>query len=290
MTRKAHNTERGSIVQLQKRKRKEALRSLFERKDANPSLTLKELAEEYGLRWDNVRRRYQQWNSACAADDASARDAACSDLRGGHNRAFSADQEKLLADIVAAAAPSMTHTQIVKEALQLKCASETFIHQTRNHAPRPFLASPRFITRFKRTHRLSSHRTAVQFTPKNKEGIDTQEACLDFITEVHSALLQYSPSLVLNMDETPVKLIDAPVTGVVITGSKEAAKMETSVGSMGMKVSTLPCISAAGDKLQLSAIIRGKTSRSLRKITENASAAVKKVKLYVSEKDGQQRK
>lgn len=43
-----------------------------------------------------------------------------------------------------------------------------------------------------------------------------------------------------------------------------------------------PCVSAAGDRLPLSAILKGKTSRCLRKIREDAPKFVKKVKLFYS--------
>jgi hypothetical protein len=287
MTRKSVSTKRGSVVQWRKQKRKAALRGLFERKEAEPKLLLKDLAADSGLSVDRFRRRYKQWCAArsCASADevAAAREAACSSARGGHNRAFTAEQERLLADMVLAATPSMTQPQIVNTALQLHTAANTFVHQTRSRH-KPFAASPSFLTRFKRTHRLSSHRTAVSFKPKEKEGENKEEEYLSYLTEVHSSLLAYSPSLVLNMDETPIKMIDAPVTGVVPTGSKEAAKMETSAGSMGTKVTSMPCISAAGDKLPLSVVIRGKTPRCLRKITERASSTVKKVKLYFATK------
>jgi hypothetical protein len=49
-------------------------------------------------------------------------------------------------------------------------------------------------------------------------------------------------------------------------------------------LTTFPTISAAGDKLRLCAIIKGKTRRCLKKITEHASADVKKVKLYFTER------
>lgn len=286
MTRKPRNTQRGSVVQWRKQKRKAALRTLFESKEQRPALPLATLARDLGLGVRQVQARWHRWQEAGA--DEAARDAACSSLRGGHNRVFTAEQERLLASVVKAATPAMAHPQIVNAALQLKCAADTHVHRTRCHTRqlhhRPFVASSRFVNRFKRAHRLSSHRTAVKFKPKPKEGEDKDATCLEFVTEVHSALLQYSPSLVLNMDETPIKLIDAPVTGVVATGSKEAATMETSAGAMGTKITCLPCISAAGDKLPLSVVIRGKTPRCLKKITEGASAAVKKVELFYSEK------
>jgi hypothetical protein len=49
-------------------------------------------------------------------------------------------------------------------------------------------------------------------------------------------------------------------------------------------LTTFPTISAAGDKLRLCAILKGKSRLCLRKITKDASADVKKVKLYYTER------
>ena len=49
-------------------------------------------------------------------------------------------------------------------------------------------------------------------------------------------------------------------------------------------VTTFPCIAADGTKLPLCAVIKGKTDRCLLKITKDASAAVRRVRLYTSVK------
>ena len=46
----------------------------------------------------------------------------------------------------------------------------------------------------------------------------------------------------------------------------------------------MPTISAAGDKLALCAVLKGKTARCLKKIKERASSEVNKVNLYYSDK------
>jgi len=68
---------------------------------------------------------------------------------------------------------------------------------------------------------------------------------------------------------------------VVATGSKQAAKVATSA-KVPTHFTTFPTISAAGDKLPLCAVLRGKTPRCLKKVQEGASADVKKVHLYYS--------
>jgi hypothetical protein len=87
--------------------------------------------------------------------------------------------------------------------------------------------------------------------------------------------------MVLNMDETPVQLCDAPTTAVVSTGSKEAARIQTDFLQKNT-LTTFPCVSAAGDRLRLCAVLKGKTRRALRKVREGASDAVQTVRLYTS--------
>lgn len=49
-------------------------------------------------------------------------------------------------------------------------------------------------------------------------------------------------------------------------------------------LTTFPTISAAGDKLPLCAILKGTTRRCLKKVRERASAAVKQVRLYFTQR------
>jgi hypothetical protein len=83
--------------------------------------------------------------------------------------------------------------------------------------------------------------------------------------------------------QTPVPLLDVPISGVVATGSKLAAKVETTE-NIGLNITTFPAISAAGDKIPLCAVIKGKTDRVFKKIREGASLAVLRVHLYRSMK------
>ncbi|MDR3547045.1 MAG: transposase, partial [Candidatus Pacebacteria bacterium] len=213
---------------------------------------------------------------ACAADDN----------RGGSNRVFTREQSNLLADIVRAATPSMTHALIREEALQLHAAVHTQQHQLRSVASPlgTFHASNQFITRFKRRNNLASHRTAVAYMPKTQPGENREERHLDYVTEVHSAVLQYGARLVLNMDETAISKIDPPTTAVVAKNSGHAALVHTSIGSLGQQITTMPCISAAGDKLQLCVVVKGKTPRCLRRILADASPAIQRVRFYFSPK------
>ena len=128
----------------------------------------------------------------------------------------------------------------------------------------------------------SSHRTSLQPVKESKRAQrDLDQESFDYVTEVRDAVLRYGERMVLNMDETPVQLCDAPTTAVVSTGSKEAARIQTDFLQKNT-LTTFPCVSAAGDRLRLCAVLKGKTRRALRKVREGASDAVQTVRLYTS--------
>jgi hypothetical protein len=283
--RHSRNTERGSQVGLHKRRREAAVRELLAHKQRCPALSLRQLAQQHSLSERCAQRRWQAYEKARAAghtQEEALADAAA-DSRGGHNRAFAPAHEQLLGDIVRAAQPSMAHAQIQAEALRFKRDVDvaTGSHATRS-APL-FKASDHFVTGFKRRQRLSSHRTAVVHESKAELQRDMELEKIAFVVEVRDAIERCGAAMVLNMDETPVSLLDVPITAVVATGSKQAAKVRTPA-KVPTNLTTFPTISAAGDKLPLCAVFRGKTPRCLRKIQVGASADVKKVLLYYSER------
>ena len=81
-----------------------------------------------------------------------------------------------------------------------------------------------------------------------------------------------------------ISKIGAPTTAVVAKNSGHAALVHTSIGSLGQQITTLPCISAAGDKLPLAVVVKGKTPRCLRRITNPPSPAIQRVRFYYSQK------
>lgn len=259
-------------------------RSLLMSKAADRSLSLRALAREQDVCARSLQERWQRFLHAEAAGDPSPIDTASSNHRGGHNRVFTPDQEAMLAAQAEAAVPAMTHTQLQGAALSLR--RSILLEQGRHALPlrhlRNFHASNGFITELKRRNRLSSHR----MRPRKRESPDQdvlaeEHAILQFVHDVRCAVDTYGPARVLNMDETPVPQCEHPATGIVRTGSGLAAPCTTSAGNR-LNVTHFACISAAGDKLPLSAVLRGKTDRCLNKIRQGASAATRRVRLYYS--------
>src|SRR5438309_9613061 len=106
MPRKAGNTERGSRVLREKRKRERKWESLLLFKAARPALSLRSLALSHYVSVRELQRRWKRHEAAMAAGDPAPATTASSDRRGGHNRAFSTEQEQLLHALVERATPA----------------------------------------------------------------------------------------------------------------------------------------------------------------------------------------
>jgi hypothetical protein len=285
--RKSSNTERGIFVALRKKQNVTSWRHLLLDKHRSPLLSLRQLARDAQLCRTQASKRWRAFEAARARGKSKkeALALASSDERGGSNRTFTTQQEQLLAEIVRNAVPSMSHSQLQAEALRFKRDCDIAEHASSRHTrSQPlFHASDHFVSNLKRRHRLSSHRTAIVHVSNAHLGRDQELEMLGFVVEVRDAIASYGAKMVFNMDETPVTLLDVPTTAVVSTGSKQPATVSTSANT-GTKITTMPTITAAGDKLAMCAVLKGKTPRCLNKIKEGASSDVSKVHLYYSEK------
>jgi len=179
----------------------------------------------------------------------------------------------------------MTQTELQQTSIQLKrdvtVASSRSVRETRSVPT--FVASPRFLTQFKRRNHLSSHRRSLKYVSQSApDPIEQEHTILTYVHEARDAIDKYGARNTLNMDETPVPKCEHPITGIVETNSGRAAECKTDAGNR-LNVTHFPCISASGKKLQMCAIIKGKTPRTLKKIIVGASPAVSRVRLYYSQ-------
>jgi len=289
------DAERGSCVVLQRKKRIAGIFSALQAKLNTPAISIRALARMFQLSRTVLQRRWtllERERLVSGCNEQAALNIACTDGRGGSNRAFTCEQEQLLANIVLDSSPSMTHRQIQNEARKLYNTLHAIKYRTRSsfRTVGAFRASDHFITRFKRRRDLVSHRTAVRNRPRSESSEHNKNAnkkikeneYLDYVTVVHSAILRYGARLVLNMDEAAISKTDPPTTAVVAKNCGHAAIIYTH--SSGQKITTMPCISAAGDKLQLCAVLKGTTRRCLRRIENSNCVSLQRVRLYYSAK------
>lgn len=270
MPKRARNTERGSIVELNKRRKEENYSSFFQYREEHSELSLKTVAEQFNIAY---RSLYIQAKQTLPTSTAIPR---CSkNHSGGHNRTFTDEQESILSQFILSSPLPMTHPQIKETILQFDYSIHSLQHQTHFTRSTPPLtkASDHLIQNIKKRKRLSSHRTKLDVSKKRKteEVRDIEKENFEFCCLVRGAIDEYGPDLVMNMDETPVQLCEQPTTGIVSTGSKQPAKVPTTQGLKNY-LTTCPTITASGHTLPLAAIIKGKTNVSLNKITVNASS------------------
>jgi hypothetical protein len=271
-------------VAARKRKQESLYGDALRDKAAAPRFSLASIAGRHQVCARELQRRWRRYQAAVRDGHPSPLTCAASDRRGGHNRAFAAQHESLLKDLVLNAPTTMTQNEIQSTALQLhhdvNVASSRSLRTTRSVVS--FKASPRFITQFKRRQRLSSHRSSLKFRSASApDPVEQEHNILQYVNDVRTAIDTYGARNVLNMDETPVPKCEHPITGVVATGSGHAAQCRTDAGNR-LNVTHFPAISAAGNHLQLCAIIKGKTERTLKKIRTDASAVTSRVRLYYS--------
>lgn len=285
MPRKARNTSRGSNLLLRKRMKERKYADALQMHQRDAHLSWRAIAKSMRCSSWELRKRWRRFTAAAAMAHPDALADACRDRRGGSNRVFTAGQEQVLASVVDAADPSMTHSGIQQAALahftavQLEASGAAGLRSIR-----AFRASDGWVTGFKRRNRLSSHRTHPRQRLAQPLPAEEQEnLILQFVHDVRTAIDEYGANRVLNMDETPVPKNDHPISGVVRTGSDGGARATSSAANK-LNITHFPTVTAAGNKLQLCAIIKGKTARSLKKITEGASADVRRVRLYLSHK------
>jgi len=283
MPRKSRNTKRGAIVQTRKRKAQHKWGELLRAKVALPSLSLRSLALRHGVCSRALQARWRRYSRAAAAGDEDAITTASSNNRGGHNRAFTEQQEAVLAAQIKAGNPALTHTAIQGAALSLK-RSIRIADGGRGlglRRQREFHASNGFITDFKRRNRLSSHVMRPRKATAAADLVQQQNDVMQFVHDAREAADAYGKRLVLNMDETPVPKVEHPHSGVVATASGLAAPCSTTAGNR-LNTTCFCCISAAGDKLPMGVVLRGKTQRVVNNLLRDAPAAVHRARFYFS--------
>lgn len=272
------------MVLHRKRQAERKWASLLEHKAAHPAVSLRWLAAQHGVCARALQTRWRRFLSATAAGDPNASITASKNNRGGHNRTFSAAEEVVLSQQIKAAVPAMTQHQIRGAALSLhrskRIADGGRALSLRRHES--FHASDGFVSAFKRRNRLSSHTMKATKAVPERSRAQREDDVILFVHDAREAVQKYGARMVLNMDETPVPKCEHPRTGVTSTGSKFAAPCSTTAGNR-LNVTCFCCISAAGDKLQQSAVLRGKTQRVVQNIMRDAPAAVSRVRFYYSQ-------
>lgn len=302
MPKQSKSISRGSIFLFTKQKLYNTWKQLITNKIDKQTKT-KVLSKQYGISINKINRRLFKYKEALDKGKSSEESLhiASSDKRGGHNKIFTKEQENELSNVISSSSIPLTHDNIKQVALQFKIITQ-LNHPHHNHLTRssdtiPFSASDGWITDFKRRNDLISRRTNVKpiarFDMSEQEKKQEEE---EYINQVKDNIALWGRDYVFNMDETPLCPLETPTTAVVKRSSSSNTNITPTYNHFTLHNSNTTCfptISASGRLLHLCFVIKGKTSRCLRKIyftkIPNTNKIIynsftSKIKLYYSHK------
>src|SRR4051812_47897395 len=119
------------------------------------------------------------------------------------------------------------------------------------------MKSDGWISRFKSRNHFN--RGTPQIKKKVKESVkkDYEDMKYTYVCEVEEAVEKYGSACVLNMDETPCKIVEMPRVGWGIKG--EDKLQVYTWGDEKQQLTLIPTITASGEKLRLAWIHKAKT-------------------------------
>ncbi len=205
-------------------------------------------------------------------DHVNARNKVARKQSGGHNRAFTRAQEaELVAKVLAT--PGANKASVRKAALDLQTKindSEQGRTRSQQHDMH-FTFGDKFIDDFKKRNGLTSQRVKVRrapirnYVPPSPTQIDQQ--LYNFVFEVRDRIMQYGASVVMNLDETPIRPIEPPRTAITRTHANGHQLVLRAQGCDCI-ITSVPVITASGGKLPMFIILKGTTEVCVRKLTK----------------------
>jgi hypothetical protein len=179
---------------------------------------------------------------------------------------FTPEEEKLLAAHIMATVDNDLENVSCESVKQMAILFYNDLHpQNTKLRQSKFSASTGWVQRFKARWNFPSHKIKpVARISKQAENLNTEKIAV-FKNEVVNALLEYDPAMVLNMDETPLKCVEMPLKGWNKIGSKNALKSKAK--NIKNNITLMPTVTAAGTKLPLAWINKGKTDLGISRKT-----------------------
>lgn len=228
--------------------------------------TLGSVAQQYGINYLTLRRRYRAWVSAKRPQDSedcpSSSSAALLGVenRGGHNKMFSESQEKQIADFVE---QEFFNKRIAVDREDLKLIllqfyKKFFARLTRSNTAPPFHASDGFVSDFMRRHRFSSRHPSISH--EAAEDPMREQRLAEFRAKMDHHISTLGADMVANSDETAVYRIDKVWTCIGKMG-KGSVKIDAG-GNDKECLTFAPIVTFSGKKLSTVIIKAGLTQRS----------------------------
>jgi len=230
-------------------------------------VTAQRLNPSYSL--STIKRRFRVWKEEEKMNvPAEKRKSTYYNYSDNHwNRTFTPEQEKKLADNITATIAS--RVELVDQSTVRVLAVDFKEHvdqgQRRTRADRPFTASSGFIKRFKARNGFKRRTPKVVTKVKEfKSAAGMEKAIAEFQELVNKEIKRCGLDYVINMDETPCRLVEAPNSG---WANPHEDQLEILVdANVKTKITVMPTITAGGDKLPLAWINKSKTATPLQKL------------------------
>ena len=181
--------------------------------------------------------------------------------RYSHSTFTAADEAELASRLRAA----KREGKVVDRAIVSKAAMDFWREcnprPTRQTAP--FECSPQWVTGFRRRHgfNTSKHKLRRQGPAQREDDDSKADAMAEYLIHVDHAVEQYGANNVINVDETAAHGVQHTRSSWGIVG--EPNIVHTNLSDRDA-ITTMPAITAGGDRLPMQVIVKGKTQRAVR--------------------------
>jgi hypothetical protein len=197
-------------ISSRQRTRSRKLIELFLLRDQGRSVS--QVARQGNVSRSFVSKRYTAYCKARREGDQVGMELATVDKRGTHKRIFTHQEEKKFADNIKAICNAQAEI-VTKEFVRQEAADyHEFLHRRtlRSHTPH---FSDGFISGLKYRHKIPSRPTKIIRRQTVLAHPDLEEQLVLYSCRVLEAVEKYGAHRVVNMDETPTRIVQVPRTG-----------------------------------------------------------------------------
>jgi hypothetical protein len=184
------------------------------------------------------------------------------DKRGAQKRIFTHQEEKKLAENIKVICDAQAEI-VTKSFVKQQAANYyDFLHRRTLRSQTPHF-SDGFIQGFKTRNSIPSRPTKLISRQKFLAHPDMEEEIVLYSCRVIEAVQKYGKHRIVNMGETPTRIMEVPRTGWA-RKSQDYAEIQ-STGNRKECVTLVPAVAADGAKLELSFIKKGTTFECIRR-------------------------
>lgn len=189
----------------------------------SPPPTIKDVASQWGLPYETVRRRWKKYQRGVKEKDATLLAIACGDADGrrDNHRVFTREEEALLRTAIDQENINPNKPVIQRLALDIHQHHHSTLPPATNTRSHPradlnFYATDRFVERIKREFGLTPQKPKIRKRYVKKKGADWEEErmtmAIQYVDDVHRSVLRNGADFVINSDEISAKVIHPPRT------------------------------------------------------------------------------